>query len=47
MKKLKKKRVTAVPLLCWDIYAEHLNIQLGRADASSKDTWEPVKKERR
>jgi hypothetical protein len=47
MKKLKKhKRTTSVPLLCWDIYAEHLNIQLGRADAASKEAWDSDKKEK-
>jgi hypothetical protein len=45
MKKLKKqKKATSVPLLCWDIYAEQLNVQLGRADNPSKNQWQKGKK---
>lgn len=36
MKKQKKfKKITTVPLLCWDIYAEHLNTLLGRNNVSA------------
>lgn len=39
MKKLnKKKRTASVPLLCWDIYAEHLNTLLGKNEKQWKST---------
>ena len=44
MKKLdKQKRIKTVPLLCWDIYMEHLDKMLGRSGTPKKKLHLSVK----
>ena len=35
-KQTKQKAIRTVPLLCWDIYSEHLDTLLGRNSLSPK-----------
>ncbi len=45
MEKLnKQKKITTVPLLCWDIYAEHLDTLLGRNKVYEKKKPHPTSK---
>jgi len=39
-----QKRIKTVPLLCWDIYMDHLDKMLGRSD-NNKKRLDPFVKE--